>query len=377
MVSVRPISEIDIAEEGCFAFLPPSQTVSISYNTMDGPVPYVDFSAFEHSAGTVLRFETMLIESGTPWSMTAVLDDGTEHVIHWPTYEDNPHAWGLAPSRPHQFFGFMKSVSVNEDNSLIRAFENRCDARMLGPRRYYPTDGISPSEIDFSLFTQENASQISAVMSVDGTAHLITMNVHGINMSWRNWPMVTLIGKTMSGLIKQLSEWQKLYKLGIAEEDFAQDADSFLTSLGITESMIDELEQTEVMMPTERFMRGYGNPRHGFTETGVMPDSLKNHLMGQLRYKTISSLEINHPSKPSFSDDIKSKERRMQQNNLLKFAYEFMPQVSIESITTQHVYDIIYGNQTSHQLSTVRPTPLQEPIYRNGLFAARYFDATQ
>lgn len=378
MAAVKPITELTTAPDGCFAFVESSVNVSIVYDTPSGQAEYTNFEAFSHPDGTLIRFPNMPISGGTPWSMRVVVDSGNATLLHWHTYEQNYESWENLPLRPHQFLGFLKSVDtkiINHANRVVSA-ENRCDDTMYGPRMYFPTDGIKPTPLDFSLVKESNFGGFFPILNVNGIAHVTSQIVPGIDMTWRNWPVVTLVSRTLSGMLRQISEWRDLYIAGIATEDFAEDAAAFFENLGISESMIDELKNSEVPMPVERFMRGYGDPRHGFSETGNLPESIKNHLKKQLRYATLSSLEKQHPLHPQIDEALKLEEKKTQQEALLVFIFNRMPSgTDPDTVTPQMVLDCAdnYGQYALSQLPA--PETYEYPMIEKARMAAKYFYA--
>jgi len=378
MVSVKPLNELTIAPDGCFAFVDSTQTVAINYDSPSGKVEYTDFEAFSHPNGTIIRFEnTDQHNNVTPWSMRVILDN-SEQTLQWTSYEDHDDMWENINRTPHRFYGFLESVDVGEfdQSKTVVKLDGRCDYGAYGPMPYHSvTDGIHKTVLDPEFAVKVTPGNSSPAISINGLGHITSFYAHGINMSWRNWPVVTFVGKTLSGLIKQLSEWKYIYELGMDNNKYSKDASEFLDRLGITGEMIKQLEQTEVMMPTERFIRGYGNPRHGFTETGVLPDSIKNQLMRNIRYKTLSVLEKKHPAKPAISSLLKEQERSVQLEKILKWFYTFKPWVPQEEMSTELLLSDLYNRDT--EIHIIPPIPATAKLHSDGVHAARFFDATK
>lgn len=377
MVSVKSLSELTIAPDGCFAFVDSTQKVSINYDSPSGKVEYTDFEAFSHPNGTILRFGSCAFDGPTPWSLNVVLDDKVT-ILQWPTYEEDYDTWENIERTQHSFIAFMRSADMgahNKNSTLIDP-ETRCDNNGYGPLPYSTTDGIKPTVMDFNFAAKMTAGRDTRpIISVNGSFHINTMYAHGINQSWRNWPMVTLVAKTLSGAIRQLAAWKDLYLAGISTDDFARDADYFFEVFGITDSMIEELKETEVVMPTERFFLGYGNPRHGFTETGVLPDSIKNQLTKNIRYRTLSVLEKKHPSKPAISSILKEQERSVQLKKILKWFYMFKPSVPQDEMSTELILGDLHNNDRGRHI--ISPISANSQIHSDGIHAARFFDATK
>ena len=373
MVSVRPISELTIAPDGCFAFVGPCTSLTIAYEHPTGLKEKEDFEAFAHPTGTIIRLERMRLSENNTWGLTAVLDSGEEYFLHLPTYEENYKFWENKELGPHEFLGFLDSVEIVNETSKPFSVDDRCDKNGYGPRVHSVTDGIKPTPLDFSLFT--NPTSLTPMINLNGVSHITSQSIHGIGMSWRNWPCVTLVARTLSGMLRQLCEWKYLHEEGIATEYYAEQAHLFIETLGITEEMIEELKNSEVPMPTERFMRGYGDPRHGFNETGNLPLSIKNHLKKQLFYNTLSSLESQHPSHPEIEQTLKNEEKEFNEKNIFMYAKARLPEVPISEITIEEIYDSYYS--LGKYKSILKPILSQQiEIANNGLKAARFFDAT-
>lgn len=374
MVSVRPISELTIDPNGCFAFVGPCTSLTIVYEHPNGRQEREDFEAFAHSTGTIIKLEKTFLSGNSTWGLTAVLDSGEEYRLHLPTYEDSYKYWENKELGPHDFLAFMDSVEIIDDPGRPFAVEDRCDKDYgYGPRIHNPTDGVKPTPIDFSLL--KNFGAAAMVLSINGVSHISGQAVHGIGQSWKNWPCVTLAARTLSGMLRQLCEWKYLYEEGIATEYYAEKAHLFIEALGLTEEMIEELKLSEVPMPTERFMKGHGDPRHGVNETGNLPLSIKNHLKKQLFYDTLSSLEAQHPSHPEIEQTLKNEEKEFNERNVLMYAKLRLPEVPISEITVEEIYDSYYS--LGKYKGVIQPVLTQHvEVSLNGIKAARFFDAT-
>jgi hypothetical protein len=375
MVPVKPISELTVAPDGCFAFVGSCSSLTLKYEHPGGFGERQDFEAFGHENGTIIRLEKTYLEQNSTWGLTAVLDTGEEYRLHLPTYEENYDFWENRPLRPHEFLAFFDSIEITngEKSNTALPGDGRCDINMYGPRMHNITDGIKPTQIDFSLINGLFVSR--PMMSVNGVSHINAQYIHGIDMSWRNWPCVTIAAKTLSGMLRQLCEWQELYLSGNASEYYAEKAHLFIEALGITEDMIQELKDSEVPMPTERFMKGYGNPRHGFVETGNLPTSIRDHLKKQLFYQTLSSLEAQHPHHPEVSKALKDQEKEINLEYLLEYCRIRIPEVPLNEVTTQEVYDSHYS-QGKYKGTIMPPLGHEVALAGKGIQAARFFDAT-
>lgn len=376
---MKDISELMTAPNGCFAFVDSASTVSINYDHPDGIKEFTDFEAYKHPKGTVLRFPNPPEYGLTPWNLRVVLDSEKIQMVQWGTYENNFDVWENRPLNPHSFLVLMKSQDIRNSVGVLER-ERRCDKDAYGGVAYHTTDGIKPTIMDLNIIKNYNASLFHSVLNVNGITHIATLCFHGIYMSWRNWPMVVGCSRTLSGALRQASEWRDLYIAGLSTEDLAKDCFYYFEALGITQDMVDELKLTEVMMPVERFMRGYGNPRHGFTETGVLPDSLRNHLMKQLTYKDLSVLEAKHPSHPEFSDSLKAEEKSKHQLVLYEYMVELMPWVNDPStVTVKMIEKEILREKDSYsaQNGVENINPVYTPLIEKAISAVRYYNATQ
>ena len=95
----------------------------------------------------------------------------------------------------------------------------------------------------------------------------------------------------------------------------------------------------------------------------------------QLFYRTLSSLEAQHPGHPAINQTLKDEEKAIHQIDVLKFAHIRIPNVNIEDITTQKIYDCAYQRGEFKYISPA-PFDIDVPIVLKAVQAARFFDAT-
>jgi len=382
MVQVKNISQLNIEEQNYFGFVGyHSAEITITALAPDGEFEYLDFEAYSHTQGTLIKFNKLPEFGYTPWSMKIIGSSGEEEPMQWVNYEDSFDIWENRETEPHSFLSFMKSQDMRATlNHRVVDVSRRCDSNMFGPAvGYFPQDGIKPTSMDLEVIKNYNAALFRPVVNVSGIAHITNINFRGIGMTWRNWPIVTLSAKTLSGCLRQVIEWRDLRVAGLSNDQIAIDALNFVEQLKITQEMIDELKQTEVRMPVERFMLGYGNPRHGFSETGILPESIKALFAKQVVYRTLSTLETKHPLHPQFSSEIKTTEKQRQQNYIIEFVSKVMPgTISVEQITVEDIYREVFRQRYKDEPNGRGPIhPVDMNITEKAVLAARFFDAQQ
>lgn len=368
MVQVKDFNDFKIGVYPCYAFIADKcSSVTMHYETPGGTFEFEDYSAYAHEVGTLIAFKQLLNDS-VPYTFHISTETGYKSLLQVNLFERDLDALTGDSSRPHQFYSFLKCVEVSGSTvaHLIPVGE-RCDVGYYGPRMYDISDGSDATPVDFELM-KNGLKSFRVILGMNSVAYISSQELWPVYMHWRNWPTVTVISKTFSGLLKQLCEWKQLYDSGLTDEEVAKDAKDFIDLLGITDEMIAELDNTEISMPVKRYMLGNGDARHGFTETGVLPKSIKSMIAGQSRYETLASLSHNHPSKPQFSQEFTDKEHKYMEEKLFQYIVFAMPTIDPETVTLDQI-------NTSLNFSLEMPPIANTQIFMNGIIAARYFNA--
>lgn len=335
MVSVNSFSDFVEKTSGCYALLPASSTVDIFLDTPSGRVSINGYDAYSIPEGTLLSFFE-IDRASSEWSYDVVLDNDTHHTLQWQTFEEVYEPLIGEEPRPHQFLSFLKSVDTGT-HSLNGLVEDRCDMGSFGPTAYNLQDGINETTFDPSMLKPGSLKDYRTVLSVNGVAHISIQEVWPIYMSWRNWPMVCGVSKTLTGMLKQISEWASLYESGLSSDDIAKDAADFINQLGLTQEMISQISEVQEDMAVFRFMKGASDARHGYNEILELPSDVENHLKAQMRFETLSALSKNHPSHPAFDPSILELEVLDIEKYLYTFVLMAFPDREPESVSIDEI----------------------------------------
>lgn len=335
MVSVSNFSDFVGKASGCYALVPTCSTVDIFLDTPSGRVSIDGYDAYLIPEGTLLSFDK-IDRAASEWSYDVVLDGENHHTLQWQTFEEVYEPLTGKEPRPHQFLSFLKSVDTGT-HSLNGLVEDRCDMGSFGPTTYHLQDGINESTFDPTMLKPGSLKDYRTVLSVNGVAHISIQEVWPIYMSWRNWPMVCGVSKTMTGMLKQISEWASLYEAGLSSDDIARDAASFIQQLGITEEMISQINEVQEDMAVFRFMKGALDARHGYNEVLELPSDVENMLRAQMRFETLSALSKNHPSHPVFESSLLEVEVLDIEQYLYSFVLMAFPDREPESVSIDEI----------------------------------------
>ena len=369
MVSVVSISEFIIKSNPCYAAIPACETVTLTYVHPDGVEEFTDYIAYALGDCTIIAFND-LPNASDPYSLEAVTNTGEKYIIQFNLYERDMNELNGVNIKPHQFFSFLKPVHVKSEEIVgLVALNDRCDIDKYGPRIYDISDGISQESMDYSMMAG-NLKDFRVVYSINGVGYISVQEVWPIAMKWRNWPVVVGVSKTFSGMIKLLSEWKAAYEVGLSNEEIAKGAKDLLDQSGITETMISELEELETTMPIKRFFSGQSDARHGFSENGILPNSIKQLIIDQSRYETLTSLGLNNSLLPEIPQWIKDEEKKKMDNYLLKYVLIAMPEINPDDVTLEQI------SESLDFFNNGQPEIKDTTTFINAIKAKRYYDAT-
>jgi hypothetical protein len=368
MVSVISIDQFTLKDNPCYACVPACEEITLSYVHPNGIEEYTDYIAYSLDNVTLIAFND-LPNASDPYSLNITTNTGEEYIIQFNLYERDMNELNNSVNKPHQFFSFLKPVHVKSESIIgLVSLDERCDIDKYGPRVYDVSDGISEAPMDYSMMAG-NLKDFRVIYSINGVGYISVQEVWPIAMQWRNWPIVTGVSKTFSGMIKLISEWKTLHDSNLSTEEIAEGAASFLNLAGFSESMLNELNETEVMMPVARFINGHADARHGFSETGILPNSILQMIKDQSRYETLTSLEINHPLHPQIPQWVKAEEKKKMDNFLLKYVLISMPQTDPEDVTIDQI------SESLDFFNNGQPDIKDTKTFINAIKAKRYYDA--
>lgn len=369
MVSVVSINEFVIKSNPCYAAIPACETVALTYVHPNGIEEFTDYIAYALGESTIIAFND-LPNVSDPYSLEATTDTGEKYIIQFNLYERDMNELNGVNVKPHQFFSFLKPVHVKSSEIAgLVALNDRCDIDKYGPRIYDVSDGISEQPMDYSMIAG-NIKDIRVIYSINGVGYVTVQEVWPIAMKWRNWPIVVGVSKTFSGMVKLLSEWKAAYQSGLSDEEIAKGAKDLLDQAGINETMISELEELETTMPVKRFFSGQSDARHGFSENGILPNSIKQLIKDQSRYETLTSLGLNHSLHPEIPQWIKDEEKKKMDHYLLKYVYIAMPEIDPDTVTVEQISESL--DFFTNGLPEIKDTQ----TFINAIKGKRYYDAT-
>lgn len=346
MVAIKNFSEFSFkTDTQCYAFLPSAQDIKIYSNQPNGDTEITNFEAFSVSNGTLVVFENYY-EHQFKYSYNAVLDDSQEFIFQGNTLESiNTELFQLGATKPHKFFAVFDSVDITVNPAEVIKNEDRCDIGQYGPRAFQVSDGIKDTPYDPEVFKAANYRNFQPILSLNGTLHIFVQEIWPINMTWRNWPIVTGVSKTLSGALKLISEWAYLYENKMSDDKIAKNSSEFISNIGITEEMISELNDIQVDMPVFRFIKGYADARHGFSEVNELPESISNLIKSQVMYMSLASLSNHHPQHPQFDADLKNAELEKASTAVYAFCKIAFPHEEPENLDFDEVFNVLYGDE--------------------------------
>jgi hypothetical protein len=114
--------------------------------------------------------------------------------------------------------------------------------------------------------------------------------------SYRDWPAVSGVSKTLMGAMKLIIEWASLASDPFSlDDEMVIDSKNFLEALQLEQEIIDEISQYQEDMPVYRYLKNVNNVRHNFEESGTISPLFRNWLLSKFRYVSLNSLVANYP----------------------------------------------------------------------------------
>ena len=294
---MRSITEIEPDKFGCFYFSQLSGDISIFLLSPDGDIEYSEYEAFSAGTGTVVAFNHFNPQS-TDYAYLLKCGE-QEEIIQFQVYENLIDVLNGNDNHNNAFYAFFGSKSVlarvEQGEHLFVPIEEHCDKHIYGAAPFFELqDGINETLLDFSKFNFSNITEVFPVLAIQGEACIMRITMKEEDGSYRNYPAVTAIAKTLLGLLRMSCEWRAFTKEPFNNTEFpALKISAFMNKLGITSEIEEQIRISQSAMHVEKFITEPEKAREEIEETGIIPENLKQVLKSKLRYRTLSSLRDN------------------------------------------------------------------------------------
>jgi hypothetical protein len=327
-----------------------SDFVEITVNTVNGEVPFEDFSAFRMNDGKVLIAIHLMNKVFADCSLTATDTLGTTEVINTQTYERLYQYYNLPASENKGFFIFENSVPVPPDG-----YGWRCDSNRFGPQFFMKND----VEYDPLFADLSEIIVYEPVLSVSGTAHIVYVNgtrdaeLEDFHLEEYELPRAT---RTLHELFKLITEWSDVsLPPWNNEETIAVKAKEFLQKMQFSSEFIADVRENQIDMQVVKYLKGSADARARSSSPAPLPlvaDAELKKKVSHLSLPNILALFDNTvddiDSVIEFEEKVVSKRQNALINEL---------ELSLEKFTTADINTIVQAMQDKTK-TKIRPPVL-------------------
>ena len=320
---------IDTSKYDSYSFVPGASGGVVKIYTSEGYIPYSEAETFDISGGLLVCFTADMSSPGV--TDLVVFHGDNQSVIQTTAFESVLDTFGLAPNiNPNidTYYAYSNSVEIARllptmtGPALIEDTSTRCDYNNFGPGAFYQTESVFEKFHGYRNF-----------LSITGVAHILRLDVEGVNSSNRvnRNQTITVQTRTVGGAVKNLMEWSMISSSPWNnQEPPAIKAAEMIDRLNISQDCLNEVWDLEPYSYLGRYLCGETDYMQHTEESGVLPESLESYLKSVYRYQTLSALVKNHPHPPEIEDSVLAEEKTPIESLLFSFlskygfAYEFI-----------------------------------------------------
>jgi hypothetical protein len=297
------ISLIDTSNYKCYYSIDGIEDFKLYTPTPSGNIEYTEYDTFTSVDKTIIAFKELDPYSGD-FNYVLIYND-EESIIDAVCYEDILEHIAKDNHKEEDMYCVMSSKVMTPAAASKDAvnFIHRCDAGKYGPVQFPLEDGVSPTVTDTALF--QHITKISVMIGAGGVAHIVYGAVPKLNDSFRDWPAVTGVAKTLMGVMKLIIEWASLTESPFnSDDEVALTCKTYIDTLKIPADVLNEISEYQEDMPVYRYFQNQENARRGFDEQTNISPLFLNWVKSTHRYRTLSALVHNHPSPPVVPEEI-------------------------------------------------------------------------
>jgi hypothetical protein len=335
-------ADIDPALYACYYSLDTTEPFSIWTQTPNGDVEYTNYDLFTANSKTIIAFKHFSM-SKTEYNYI-IKFAGDQQVLQWACYEHLYEHVNATATTTDGVYTIMNSVSVPDlmksNHDPLLPYEDRCDTDTYGVVAYKLQDGISPEHIDSNAFNGQTIKLTFPMFNSLGAAHIVFFKVKDVGTSYRDWPVVTAISKTLVGCLKLVTEWSSLAQEPFnATEEIAVDCNNLVKDLDIDEAIINELQNQQSDMPIYRFLKNADDARHDLDETLTCGPLFLNWVKSNVRYKSLNALVANVSNPPVIASSVLQAEHDQIESNI--FVHCIKNNIDLSRVTIDYLIDTI------------------------------------
>lgn len=303
------ISLINTANYKCYYSIDGTADFKLYTPTPSGNIEYTEYDIFTSANNTIIAFKELDPYSGD--FNYVLVRNNKESIIDAICYDDILQHLSKDDIKEQDMYCIMPSKVMTPAFVKTEALQlvDRCDAGKYGPAMLLLEDGVRPTPTDISLF--QHITKATIILGAAGIGNIVYGAVPRLGTSFRDWPAVSSMSKTLMGLMKLIIEWASL-----ADEPFnstdrvAVLCKNYINTLQIPENVLNEISEHQEDMPLYRYLQNQSNARSGFTEETSVGPLFLNWIKSSHRYRTLSALVNNHPSPPFVPEDILLSEKQ-------------------------------------------------------------------
>jgi hypothetical protein len=296
---MKNTSQINPSIYGCYYIHPSLDLFALYLRTPEGDVEYTNYDLFTADDKTIIAFKHFEIAK-TEYNYLLV-SDGKESIVQWTPFEYVSKHLNQTEIEDTDIFCILNSVSVpnlidTTPHKLGLPYEERCDLANYGAIEYDLIDGDKEFVMDPSSINMQTIKFILPILNVTGVQYIEYFRVEGMGTSYRDWPAVAGVAKTLMGAMKLIIEWASLANDPFnLDDEMVTDSNNFLEALELGQEVIDEISEYQEDMPVYRYLKNVNDARHNFEESCIVSPLFRNWLLAKFRYVSLNSLVANYP----------------------------------------------------------------------------------
>jgi hypothetical protein len=325
------ISLIEIANYKCYYGIDGTDDFKLYTPTPSGNIEYTEYDTFTSAGKTIIAFKELDPYSGD--FNYILVRNNEESIIDTICYDDILQHLSKDGIKEQDMYCIMPSRVMTPAFVKTEALQlvDRCDAGKYGPAMLLLEDGVRPTPTDISLFNKIN--KVAILLAVGGVGNIVYGAVPTLGDSFRDWPAVSSMSKTLTGLMKLIIEWASL-----ADEPFNSNdrvalmCKNYLDALQIPENVLNEISEYQEDMPLYRYLQNQENASRGFIEQTTVGPLFLNWIKNTHRYRTLNALVHNHPSPPVVPEEILSLERQYIESKIYEICIKYGIELSLSPL---------------------------------------------
>jgi hypothetical protein len=341
----KTLEEYDPRNYACYAVTNVKEDFTLNTVLPSGLEEYSNYHVYDIGDKTLIAF-TKANFFVTDFVYRLVSQNYVEDILY-ENYEFLVDVLDDKYDKTKSVFHIMNSASdyhsIIADRGAYTEDSRRCDLDGYAAVAFYEADKENANDVvDKQYYNNDNIEGWTVYLS--SMSNIYVVKIDFIELSdrlYKDWPCRVNMAQTLPHAMKLAYEWSLLAEdPWNSEEQIAVKCKNAFDEWAMPQDVIEEIISNQPDTSLSLYFSANSDPRNSINENSNVGPKFRKWFTSRLRYRTLGSLNLNHPDQFEIPDSMLKKETSFFEQEIYKFCIE--NKLDLDSVTSVEILDTAY-----------------------------------